>query len=319
MNSSGNSYDDLTVIKGIGKAREKWLRDTFKIHTYRDLTDLSVSKIESQLKAEGKIVSRNAIEGWIKEANEFIPEVAASERIDDRPTPGDMARNLNSSGHQNGWKPFATFLVYFQKRENKEQEIAFQTLVHYMEEDRETSWSGIEINGISAWLLRQISDHVDYSNDVAPTKIEEPEESAQKALSNAEIKIDQVRIFQPAGADTPAHQFETEQLLKGELESNRPFRLEVDFALTGESAREVSKEGIACMARCYEYDNNTKASALLAEAKHLNLKAEKLTYTIDLPEASLSSGDYRLVVMVTDNQTARLTPDFWDLKSIKVQ
>ena len=73
------------------------------------------------------------------------------------------------------------------------------------------------------------------------------------------------------------------------------------------------------MARCYEYDNNTKASALLAEAKPLNLEADKQTYTIDLPKASLASGDYRLVVMVTNKQTARLTPDFWDLKSIKVQ
>jgi hypothetical protein len=319
MNSSVNSYDDLTVIKGIGQAREKWLQDTFNIRTYKDLAELSVSKIESKLKAEGKIVSRSAIESWITEARELIPESVALEQIDDQPTPGDVARNLNSSGRQNGWKPFATFLVYFQKRENKEHELAFQTLVHFMEEDRETSWPGIEINGISAWLLRQISDHVEFPNDKAAKKVIQPELSAEKTISDAEIKIDQVRIFQPAGSGSPTYKFEAEQLLAGELESDIPFKLEVDFDLKGDSAGKVSREGIACIARCFEYNNNTKDSALLVESAPQNLEAGKLAYTFDLPKANLSSGDYRLVLLVTNKETTRLTPDFLDLKSIIVQ
>ncbi|MCK4471724.1 MAG: hypothetical protein KAW49_08045, partial [Anaerolineae bacterium] len=71
MNSSYREDEDLTVIKGIGPARQQWLRESFNVRTYGDLAVLSADEIESRLKAEGRIASRSEIEQWIARAQEL--------------------------------------------------------------------------------------------------------------------------------------------------------------------------------------------------------------------------------------------------------
>ena len=73
-NNSGNN--DLTVIKGIGKNRAQWLRDSLDIQTLRDLSIMPVDTIESRLKAEGFIASRSNIESWIEQARQILAEMA---------------------------------------------------------------------------------------------------------------------------------------------------------------------------------------------------------------------------------------------------
>jgi hypothetical protein len=318
MNSNENAFDDFTAISGIGPARQIWLRDTFGIHTYQELAELTVSQIESKLKAEGKIVSRKAIESWIDQARDLMPESAASEQVKERPVAGELAERLNSAGHRNGWEPFASFLVYFQTREKDQDQLAYRTLVHYMEEDRETSWPGIEVRGISAWMLGQISDLVDLPKLEEREEVEQPAPASPKAVSLPEIKIDQVRVFQPATADAPAHHLKAGQAFVGELERDRPFRLVVDIGLTGEAAGELAEQGLICLARCYEYDSRTRASALLSESPPLGLERGKLDYTFEIPDASLPHGDYRMWVVVTTMQTDLLAPDFLELPGLKV-
>ena len=45
-------YDDLTTIKGIGRSRQKWLREQLDVQTYNDMAALSaedfVAKYEEQ-------------------------------------------------------------------------------------------------------------------------------------------------------------------------------------------------------------------------------------------------------------------------------
>ena len=59
---------DLTVIKGIGPVRQRWFNDSLNVYTYRELAALPAEEIESKLKAEGSITSRNDIEQWIAQA-----------------------------------------------------------------------------------------------------------------------------------------------------------------------------------------------------------------------------------------------------------
>ena len=73
-NNSENN--DLTVIKGIGKNRAQWLRDSLDIQTLRDLSIMPVDTIESRLKAEGFIASRAKIESWIEQARQILAEMA---------------------------------------------------------------------------------------------------------------------------------------------------------------------------------------------------------------------------------------------------
>ena len=63
--------DELTAIEGIGAQRGRWLREALGVSTYEALASLSAADIEARLRAEGKVVSRSAIEAWIGKAREL--------------------------------------------------------------------------------------------------------------------------------------------------------------------------------------------------------------------------------------------------------
>jgi hypothetical protein len=71
-NGNGNKCDDLTKIRGIGRAKQQWLRESLKIYTFQDLANLPVDHIESALKAEWHTVSRREIQGWIAQAQKLV-------------------------------------------------------------------------------------------------------------------------------------------------------------------------------------------------------------------------------------------------------
>jgi len=314
MQSSKNSFDNFKSITGIGPAREKWLQDTFNIHTYQELAKLTASQIEQKLKEEGKIVSRKSIESWIEQARELIPDVPTNRQVEEEGVAKELVEKFGSSGFQNGWRPFASFLVYFQSRAQEKGRLDYQTLVHYMEQDREAFWPGIKAKELTNWMLDHIGEIVEFPEG----EKEDLSESLQKSKPPAEIKINQVRIYQPVSDHLPAHQIVADKKEAGELVSNRPFRFVVDFDLKGKAAKQVTELGIKCLARCYEYDKGTKTSALMAESPWQKLEAGKLKYSFDIPETSLPKGDYRIWVMVTTLQTELLTPGFVELTAFTV-
>lgn len=314
MQSSKNSFDNFKSITGIGPAREKWLQETFNIHTYQELAKLTTSQIEQKLKEEGKIVSRKSIESWIEQARELIPDVPTNKQVEEEGVAKELAEKFGSSGFQNGWRPFASFLVYFQSRAKEKGHLDYQTLVHYMEQDREASWPGIKAKELTNWMLDNIGEIV----ELPEGEEEDLSESLQRSKTPAEIKINQVRIYQPVSDHLPAHQIiagKTEE----EVVSDRPFRFVVDFDLKGKAAKQVTEQGIKCLARCYKYDKGTKNSALMAESPWQKLEAGKLKYSFDIPETSLSKGDYRIWLMVTTLQTDILKPGFLELTAFRVE
>jgi len=315
MNSNLNIHDDLSAVKGIGPARAKWLRDNFGVKTYQELANLSISQIETKLKVEGKIVARKDIESWISQARDLHAKSGASKQINEGSAQDVLEKKLNSAGHKDGWEPFASFLVYFQTREVEKGEIAYQTLVHHLEEDHDISWPGIEADGLSVWMLEQISEYIDlHQGEVVG---ESPEES-QETISLPETLIQEVRIYQPSKSEAPTHSIKAGQLFTGELHHDQLFHVGVDFSLSSEVGADGVEKGITCFARCYQYNTSTHKSSLLAETSPLPLETSKLNYTYNLPEVSLPRGDYRLVVMITNSQTDRLMPDFLELTSIRV-
>ena len=316
MSPNLNIQDDLSAIKGIGPARERWLRDNFDVKTYQELAKLSISQIETRLKVEGKIVARKDIESWLNQARDLQAKSGASKQEHAGSAQGVLAHKLNSAGHENGWEPFASFLVYFQTRE-VDKKIAYQTFVHHMEKDQETSWPGIETSGLSAWMSQQIRDYLDlHPEDAAGAS---PAES-QKIRPLPEITIHEVRIYQPSTAKLPIHSVKAGQFFRGELQADQPFHVGVDFSLSSKVAVDGVENEITCFARCYgcQYTLSTRISSLCAENSPFRLETGKLNYTINLPEASLPCGDYHLVIIITNSQTHRLLPDFLELASIRV-
>jgi predicted flap endonuclease-1-like 5' DNA nuclease len=159
MNSSDREDDDLTVIKGIGPARQQWLRGSLGVRTYRDLAALSTDEIESYLKAEGQIVSRSDIEQWIARAQELAAAADLSSGRVDSPT---------SEGE---WQPFASFVVEFQAREVKRRAEEQRTTIHHMEADKGEAWPGIEGERLCQWMLEQVSEKVPREPEEAPNVI----------------------------------------------------------------------------------------------------------------------------------------------------
>lgn len=127
---NNDSYDDLTVISGIGEARQTWIREAFAVRTYADLAALSVDEIAARLKQDHKVVSAEAIEAWIAQANQLARQPEAQEK----------------------WKVFATFVVEFED----DGEGIYRTRVHHMEHDQTRQWAGSEPHNVSDWISAQL-------------------------------------------------------------------------------------------------------------------------------------------------------------------
>lgn len=146
-----NSGDDLTTIKGIGESRQIWLRERFHVNTFADLAALSADTLEAQLKAEGKPISRQTIEGWILQAGQLAQQPE-----------DDTAKRETSALTE--WRPFATFVIEFQQRMTESETEEVQITTHYIEKDRTNNlvtketkeWPQFEQAAIFNWMLAQI-------------------------------------------------------------------------------------------------------------------------------------------------------------------
>lgn len=81
MNGSDKEHQVLTRIKGIGPVKQRWLKDSLKISTIRDLATCSVEQIESRLKAQGQTFSRSEIKSWIEQAQKLIDSEPSAQEI----------------------------------------------------------------------------------------------------------------------------------------------------------------------------------------------------------------------------------------------
>lgn len=96
MNMKIKKYDDLTVINGIGPARQDWLRNKLGVLKYQNLAGLSPEELLVHLKKDNLIASRNEVNRWISKAQELA--------------------DANKTSVQGEWAPFASFVVEFQAR-----------------------------------------------------------------------------------------------------------------------------------------------------------------------------------------------------------
>jgi hypothetical protein len=148
-----DARDQLSEIPGIGSARARWLEATFGVRSFRDLAALSADEIERKLKEEGRqAVAAAMIESWISEAES---------RVHERPKPVVMDSQKRNRGNgaedeTTQWTPAASFVVEFQSRTADGAEKPWRTAVHYLEEDRNEVWVGIDCEQLCRWMTRQL-------------------------------------------------------------------------------------------------------------------------------------------------------------------
>jgi hypothetical protein len=315
MKSSEQAYDDLTAIKGIGPARQRWLRESLHVRTYEDFAALSIGQIASQLKADGQIVSRSVIEAWLVKAGELAASAGRSA------TPhleSAGAKVANSPAREDDdWKPFASMVVEFQIPKIEGRAGEYRTKVAYMEGDAGESWPGIESKLLCQWMLDHIRDKVGLElEEYEPTQAE-PAEAPSAARVSAKVKIRQMRVFQPPQSETPILRIEAGKPSEGSVKGDKPFTIEVDFEVSGLAAVDKARKQIECGARSYAYELAKGTSILLSDTGPNPLKAGKSTYTFTLPEATLKPGSYRLWVIMT-TQAALVVPDYLEVLRFRV-
>lgn len=145
--------DDLTQIPGIGPARAGWLREKFGVGTIRDLAALTTDEIERGLKKEGRApVSRPAIEAWAEDARRRTSSSAAKDASTAEPPEERRTRAADA------WTPVTSFVVEFQTRTSEGAPTAWRTSVHYLEQDRNQVWTGIDCAALCRWMTQRLED-----------------------------------------------------------------------------------------------------------------------------------------------------------------
>lgn len=245
--------DNLTEIKGIGPARQQWLRKTLNIRSFEDLANLSVAEIMERLKADRQISSHYEIEEWIAQAS-----ILAEKKNEEH----NLLRD-------NGWKPFASFVVEFQVSGQQKR-----TVVHHIESDAGTSWPGIERVQLSDWMAEQIA---------------QPE---QQMPINAVVEIVDFQVFQ---AGRPIFSGKADPMATaflGFVRADEPFALQVSFR-----KEELPKSGqfsIEFLAHHIETDSQI---VLGSNGPYPFIDGE-LVYTAQLPDLHLQQGLYCLKVVI---------------------
>jgi hypothetical protein len=297
LNSGDREADDLTAIKGIGPVRQRWLRESLGVRTFRDLAALSADDIESRLKAEGQIASWSEIDGWIAEAEELAVAANTSPQQVVEP-PADAVRRANSPAGEGEWKPFASFVVEFQARAAEGRARERRTTVHYMEGDRGETWPGIEGQSLCRWMLDQMGETVDWDREE-----EAPGEARPVAPPPVTVDITQIQAFQPPHAASPVGIGRSDRPFSGFVRSGEPLAFQVSFALAGPTAAVAAKEQVAYRARFYAGDLSTGERMHLGDTEPDALVEGNVSYTAMVAHVTFQPGLYRLLVLTTVETT----------------
>ena len=309
-------YDDLSVISGIGPVRQRWLRDSLDVSTFRGLAMLSASMATEQLKADGHNIPAGELEKWIAAAQEKLREKPDSPKI--------------------GWQPFAAFVVEFQARDVADNSSERRTVAHYMEGDKEQVWSGLEGKELCRWILSNLGEYISTevsesdvleeattedepsaSAETATVILAEPDEATTLAVEEAElgarskvekaplgrqpviISVQQLRINQPSYSQTTITAGRIKKLFAGDILSDTLFHLEARFATQIEASNGRDLEQIGYHAEFYARDRSSGENLFLGESEQEKLFADKANYVTSLSELILPAGTYRIEVLVT--------------------
>lgn len=279
--NTGDRLDELTQIKGIGPARQRWFREALNVRTYHDLASLSADVIEARLKVDGQIASRSIIESWLRQAGDLAALL---------PTPAVPEAEVE-------WKSLATFVIYFQEGKGGEP----HTTANHVQSDTTVTWPGFNGGHVCRWMLETAREVLPETHPEAAEAqpVAEPPSGASVAssLAGASLHITRLQIFQPPSATTPLPVAPPAGSPQGFIRGDDPFALEVSLQLIGAADTFPAGEHPDYLARFYAYDHATGRTIHLGEAAAPADATNDLSATVRLPEAGLSPSHYRLYVV----------------------
>ena len=294
-------HDDLTAVKGIGPARQKWLNELFDIHSFAALGNLSVEIVEKKAKQEGKILPNGEIASWIAQAKALAAEKKNS--VDHEDELVSVVETAVPTAMP-PWKPIASFVVEFQEKAEDEQPQS-RTKVHYMEGDLEKTWPGIEREELGLW----IEQHVQVSEPAAKLVVETKPEMEEAVA----VKPTQVRIRQRPDYLSSLDMAEPERPFLGHVHHEEPITLEVDFELDASKSGQSRRPQAAFNAQCEVHNLTGGQKAYYLEMEG-DVSTNCLTYKTKLSE--VEPGMYSLAVLLRGKRPLGTT--YFELPKLNV-
>ena len=315
MNRKNRAYDDLTKIKYIGPKLQSWLREKLNVQTYSDLANLSTGRIQMQLKADKKSVVNYKLEIWLEEAK----ELASSESVVEEPNEfcnsqhhNKLRKGNDKKTNASDWREYASFMVYFEAREvNGKQEKHIK--VSYLEGDKSKVWKELTAEHF-LWMLNQAGEGpflnlsmIEDQPELEKTEIVEEEK--------AEVKVNQIRLYQPPEAKKPLA-VSNDKSKHPNINAGEPFTLEVNFSLDGEAAKSIVEQQASFNVQAIAHETKTKLGTDLGISQPELFVDGTFEYSIRTPEATLSPGEHQLWSIVTV-QAANAIPSFLEGPSVR--
>jgi hypothetical protein len=323
MNDRDNSHDDLTAIKGIGLARQKWFGDALGVYTYEQLAALLVDEVEAKLKSDGKIPSRSEIETWISQAQTLATE--AAKKAPGEPLLGEdgVKAELNDESSLDlavpeanetvtlagteTWKPFASFVVEYQSRVGTDQTIERRTVVHYMEADINATWPEFEKDQLCQWMERQ-------------ARVSEPPmQVVQSAITDApaiRLRATQVRLMQPPNHVATIDVNEVNRPFIAHIRHDKPISLEVAFEVSPAGKVDLIPFQIDYTVHCHMHNLTTGLFTQLVAMTTDPPAGSQPAYKALLCDFSLKPGMYDLAVLVRSKNPLGI--DYYKLPKLNV-
>ncbi len=230
--------DDLTRIKDIGPARERWLNG-HGIRTYADLAAANADWLCEQLKNDGRPVPLALIDAWIKAAADKVQFLSVPTQPRGATNVIPFQRHPSNSRTEDGWEEFASFYVSFQHKQELDEDftrtrISYRTYADHIEANETQEWPGIEGDGLCRWVLNHVHDILgDFAASAGTVgAVEEalgrPPEAEPIETRPPALAVQRVEVTDDSGNRTVGY---PEQRFDDSVLSDRPLTVEFDVWL----------------------------------------------------------------------------------------
>ena len=224
--------DDLTRIKDIGLAREKWLND-HGIGSYAELAAIDPLWLFEKLKDEGRPVPLGSINRWIKTAGEKLRDrVGVSQPDTGSVIPFQRVARVVRT--EDGWEEFASFYVSYQRKHEvgadlTRTQVSYRTYADHIEANENREWAGIEGEGLCQWVMNHVTTIVGEGHVLGfESGTHNPRDEAAATIpSSPMVMIKRVSVGDDLGHCSTGY---PEQRFDGWVMQGRPLRVECEVA-----------------------------------------------------------------------------------------
>ncbi|HIK18076.1 MAG TPA: hypothetical protein IGS53_22700 [Leptolyngbyaceae cyanobacterium M33_DOE_097] len=274
-----NSSKELSRIRGIGTAKQRWLQ-AIGITTIQALATTPTEAIAQQLAEKGYSASAEEIAAWVAKAQALLSAVSVPPEV----VEPEVAQQKADS-KSDGWAAIASFNVEFQSRKVAET-VEQRVIIRHHETNTTETLSEQNIHYLQQGLLERVQMSLIASNPAA--QVPQP----------LTVTITQVELVRSRSAATmtatPEHRLFAEQIV-----ANEPFELVATVEFSDLPAEGLNRPLICQLTAQARHLSGGSTIELGSVVKSLTLH-DAMSYRFMLPEANLpQAGAYRLHLSFT--------------------